>query len=365
MRTGLTEERNAAVRGNHRRRMFQNALQVLLVDRMEDGQAFALLDHPQHSVGRILHRRFELPCDRHFAQPLAGERRIPFAGGNLHVVRIAAAALFPDEPDRLSTDPRPCRSIPQSLQQALATAFVGPRGQQSRMNARRGCSVRILIYGDVNAACAGLVDQAQRVDALAPVQRADDLVMRDLCGQATFFADLDGLADAVQHPRCFVAHVGDVDSAHLTGNLRQLHDLVRRRERARHIEQAGAQAECAIRHRLPHDRAHLVELGRRGAAIHCSHHGIANGALAHEHPEVRCDASRRDAVEERFDRHRRRAVRTFNERSDALTHVVVRRRHFENAVARVDMNVDEPGRDHFAASIHDLRRRAIDARRDP
>ena len=69
MRAGLTEDRNRAVRGNHRRWMLQNALQVLLVDGMEDGETFALLDHPQRGISGVLHRRFELASYRHLAQP--------------------------------------------------------------------------------------------------------------------------------------------------------------------------------------------------------------------------------------------------------------------------------------------------------
>src|SRR5687767_1218095 len=107
MRTGLAVDRNSSVRSNHRRRMLEYPLQVLLVDGVEDGEALALLDHPQHRVGRVRHCRLELARARHFAEPLTGERLVPFAGGDLHVGGIAAAALFFDEPDGLTTNPRP------------------------------------------------------------------------------------------------------------------------------------------------------------------------------------------------------------------------------------------------------------------
>jgi hypothetical protein len=104
---------------------------------------------------------------------------------------------------------------------------------------------------------------------------------------------------------------------------------------------------------------------RCGATVDGAHHGVANRTLAHEQPEVRGDGCLGDAVEERRNRQRRAAVRSFDERSDALAHVVVRRRHCENAVARVDVDVDEAGRDHLAASVHHLRRLDVDLRSDP
>jgi hypothetical protein len=87
--------------------MLEYSPQVLLVDGVEDGEALALLDHPQHRVGRVLYRRLELARARHFAEPLAGERLVPFAGGDLHVGGIAAAALFFNEPDGVIANPRP------------------------------------------------------------------------------------------------------------------------------------------------------------------------------------------------------------------------------------------------------------------
>ena len=59
----------------------------------------------------------------------------------------------------------------------------------------------------------------------------------------------------------------------------------------------------------------------------------------------------RDAVEERLDRQRRRPVRPFDQRRHALAHVVVGRRHLEDAAARVRVNVDEPRRDDLAAGV--------------
>ena len=227
---------------------------------------------------------------------------------------------------------------------------------------RRG--VRILVDRRVDAARARLVDELQRVDALAPVRLADHLVVRDLRRQAALLADLDGLAHAVEHARRFVAHVRDVDAAHAAGDLRELDDFCGRRERARHVEQPGAQAERAVFHPLPHEAAHLVDLGGRRLAVHRTDHLRRAPSPADERAEVRRHTSGRDALEKRLDRQRRRSVGPFHQRGDALPHVVVGGRHLEDAAARVRVDVDEPGRDDLAGGVDHARGRRLDARRD-
>ena len=74
--------------------------------------------------------------------------------------------------------------------------------------------------------------------------------------------------------------------------------------------------------------------------------------------------SRREPVEKRLDRQRRRAIRPFDDRRHALPHVVVRGRHLEDAAPRMGMDVDEARRDDFAAGVDRPRRRRIDPRRD-
>ena len=98
VRAGLAENRHLAVGCDHRRGMPQDALQILFVDRVEDAAAAALLDDPQHRLGRVLDRRLEAAALGDVAEALAVERMIPVAARQLHVVRIAAAALLADEP---------------------------------------------------------------------------------------------------------------------------------------------------------------------------------------------------------------------------------------------------------------------------
>src|SRR5207247_8205206 len=99
--TGLAEDRHFAVRSNHRRRVPQDALEIVFVDRMEDPLTAALLDDPEHGVGCVLDGRVEAAPFRHVAETLAGERFVPLATRELHVLRIAAAAFFPDQPNDL------------------------------------------------------------------------------------------------------------------------------------------------------------------------------------------------------------------------------------------------------------------------
>ena len=77
MRARLAEDRHLPVGSDHRRRVPQDALQILFVDRVEDPGAAALLDDPQRRLRGVLDRRLEAAPLRHVAEPLAGERRDP------------------------------------------------------------------------------------------------------------------------------------------------------------------------------------------------------------------------------------------------------------------------------------------------
>ena len=71
------------------------------------------------------------------------------------------------------------------------------------------------------------------------------------------------------------------------GDLRELDDLGGRRERARHVEQPGAQAERAVLHPLAHEPAHLLDLGGGRLAVDRADHLVAHRlrALADEQPK--------------------------------------------------------------------------------
>src|SRR5439155_7593872 len=99
--------------------------------------------------------------------------------------------------------------------------------------------------------------------------------------------------------------------------------------------QTRAQAECAVQHPLPHEIAHLLEFLRRRLTIDQSDDLLAYRSLPDEQSEVRRDMNAGQTIEKRLDWQRRRPVGTFHQRRDALTHVVVRRGHVEDAAARM------------------------------
>src|SRR5207248_4842033 len=69
----LTEDRHLAVRSDHRRRMLENALQILFVDRVEDTRAAALLHDPEDRVCRVVDRGFDTTAFRHLVEAFAVE----------------------------------------------------------------------------------------------------------------------------------------------------------------------------------------------------------------------------------------------------------------------------------------------------
>lgn len=188
--------------------------------------------------------------------------------------------------------------------------------------------------------------------------------MRDLGRKAAPLADRDRLLDAVQDLARLFAHVGGVDPAHLAGDAGQLDHLLGRREGARHVEEAGRHPEGAVAHPLAHQLLHLGDLLRRRLAVHAPDHLLADRALADEAREVRGGTGRRHGVEEGLQRDWRAAVRPLHERRHALTHVVVGRRHAQDAAARVRVQVDEAGRDHRALDVDAVPRGARQPRRD-
>ena len=148
--------------------MTKDALEIVFVDRVEDAAAAALLDDPQHRLGGVVDRRLEAAALRDVAEALAVERMIPVAARQLHVVRIAAAALLGDEARRLLAQLVAHAGRLQPLEHRLAPALERVRRHQRRLNARRRRGVGILIDGRVDAARARLVHELQACRPLVP-----------------------------------------------------------------------------------------------------------------------------------------------------------------------------------------------------
>ena len=133
--------------------------------------------------GGVLDRRLEAARAREIRERLAGERRVEAAARELHVLRIAAAALVADH--RGDARPSPSRARRRILQPRQRAPARPPSsahaGQQRRRDARARRGVRILIDRHVDAARARLVDEPQHLDALAPVRlRRSTLCVADL-----------------------------------------------------------------------------------------------------------------------------------------------------------------------------------------
>ena len=138
----------------------------------------------------------------------------------------------------------------------------------------------------------------------------------------------------------------------------------RAREAAGNVEEARAEAKRAVAHPLPDQLPHPLELGGRGRAVLRADHRRADRAVPDEAREVHARPQLLELVEEGAERQRRRAVRPFDQRRDALPHVVLGRRAFEDPAARVAVQVDESGSRHVPAGLDHAPRRARKPRRD-
>src|SRR6266404_5493501 len=304
MRVSLSEDRNLAVRADHCRGMLEDPFEIRLVDRVKDSAAAAAFDDPQAGFGGVFNRRLHSTQASYVSQVLPGRRRIPSAARDYDILRISAAALVFDDPDSLCFDLRARSRVLEPLHDFRAASFLGPGGKQRRLNTRARSGVRILIDSRVDSTSARLVDQSQRVDALSPVGRADDLMVSHLSGKPTAFTDRYGLFDAVDYARRLVTHVRDVDSSETAGDSRQLDDLVCWGERTGHVKQPGAEPERAVLHALLDQRTHLLQLFGVRPAIGVADHRRAHRALADETADVDGLCQSFEPVEKWFERNR-------------------------------------------------------------
>jgi hypothetical protein len=138
-------------------------------------------------------------------------------------------------------------------------------------------------------------------------------------------ANRDGVADAVHDPRRFVAHMGLMNAAQLSGDRRQIDDFAERRVGARYIEQARAQAEGAVAHGLPHEVAHPLELLGRSGTIDWPDDLPTYRSMADEGAHVDGWFRGRHACKIRGDISRAAAISIGEHGGHALAHVVLGR----------------------------------------
>ena len=178
----------------------------------------------------------------------------------------------------------------EPLQERRAPAFLRPR-RNRRFEPGSTGRVDVHVRSHVHTSRAGGVDQLPGLfHQRAPAWLPRGLEVKDLDRQSTALADGDGLGDCRDQVLAFVAHVRGIRAAVLTGDFRDLHEFVRRRETARRINQRGRHAHGAGRHRRLHDRLHLGEFvgGRRPRGV--AEHRGARLRLAEVRAEVDADA---------------------------------------------------------------------------
>ena len=127
--------------------------------------------------------------------------------------------------------------------------------------------------------------------------------MRDLRREAAALANRDRLVDAVEDAGGLVPHVRDVDAAETAGDLRQLDDLVGRRERARHVEEPGAQTEAPVRHPLLDERRASSAARLASPSVDLADDARADRPLADERADIDGFLERLELREKRRQRH--------------------------------------------------------------
>ena len=168
--------------------------------------------------------------------------------------------------------------------------------------------------------------------------------------------------------------VRDVDAAMLPRDLRELDNLVGRRESPRHVLQRCAHPESALLHRLRHQRFHLIDFSGGGGALRLADHvapqaaradkraDVERGAVALEPREVfaeRAEVERHlEAVELRLRGFRERIVQRRDRRSfagdlggDALGDLAGGARVGQHVELRLAEHVDEARRDDEVGGI--------------
>ena len=119
---------------------------------------------------------------------------------------------------------------------------------------------------------ARLFDQTGPLGRAPVVARALRVEVAEDDADARFFPDPDRLAYRAEKTDtpvagAEVAIVGVVDAVERRRAPCQLDDLLGGRVVSRHVEESGREAECPFVHRLPDQRAHRVQLGRRRRAV--------------------------------------------------------------------------------------------------
>ncbi len=184
-----------------------------------------------------------------------------------------------------SHHPLPRRPLPQPAQQRLLPSRQRPRRQQS-LERRASRGIRILVAGHPLSPRRRLVDLLQHDPDAPPVLRVRHLQVGDMRRRPRRPAHRDRLRHRLREPVALVPHVKRHRPPELPHHPRQRHDLLRRREASRRVQQPERHPRRPLPHPLPHPRAHPAQLLPRRRPILRPHHAQSHRPVRHQRGHV-------------------------------------------------------------------------------
>ncbi len=147
----------------------------------------------------------------------------------------------------------------------LRPAGVHPTWQQ-RVQVRGTREIGIRVERDVDSVVTRPVDQREQLARAPAIAGEAEMRVREVQRHAGAARDLDRVGVALDRVQAVIAVVRAVVGA--AAQLpAQLDQLVVRRVHARRVGEAGRQADRALGETLTHERAHRIELVRRGGTV--------------------------------------------------------------------------------------------------
>ena len=228
-----------AVRANDRIFVKNNVKQVLVLHRIENSGAVALVHNEdiEEGVVRILTKLAGVFAYRLSLYLRAGRRRchhyaVPASGVEEIVVVLSARIVY-----LLAYLPAHIRIFKQfshSLNTVVKIPWRDYYVQRSLVP-----SIRVLVTGDGDALLDSRVDHFQRLFLQIPVLFAHDLMMGNTHGNLRFAADGEHLFNSLYYVHRFVAHVRTVYASVRGYDLRQFYYFSRAGITARSVDKAG------------------------------------------------------------------------------------------------------------------------------
>ena len=205
--------------------------------------------------------------------------------------------------------------------------------------------------GDLQSAGAGAVEVGDDFVGAVPGVWTGKLQVRDLGGNLRLAGDGGEFVEGVDDVGALVAHVARVDAAVGRGDLGEGHDLIGLGERARQVNQARAQADGAVLHRLVDQASHALEFGSGWRAGETAAHDLtADRVVADEGGDIEADPGLGDAAEKVCDVELRTAAVAGDDGRHAHAQEVFTGRQ-RGDILRVGVHIDEAGCDHLAAGV--------------